>query len=297
MAMLVYQRVFFLASLKFVVKCSNSSLQQRFRWKETLRESRFFGTREVSRQKKGAARDNWNIFETISEMVKWWWQLQRFFIFNPDKRGKMNPIWWAYFVRWVGSTTNQEMVNIFLFSWLVGSHNHFTRRWTIESAPKNALSLEGSGGSVQFLLAIHVFFVFGTSLCYHNSSFLFQSGVPNYLLKRAAARVLEKNRIGESQIIWKNHLRVQMVGFFIARHLCQISIKRWDSFGGRQGRLPGVYPGYLGISTRGSFPFAFAVRLMLPWEVISMRLREVGGLWILGFAVTTFFFLVVGWCL
>ena len=188
-------------------------------------------------------------------------------------------------------------VNIFLFSWLVGSHNHFTRRWTIESAPKNALSLEGSGGSVQFLLAIHVFFVFGTSLCYHNSSFLFQSGVPNYLLKRAAARVLEKNRIGESQIIWKNHLRVQMVGFFIARHLCQISIKRWDSFGGRQGRLPGVYPGYLGISTRGSFPFAFAVRLMLPWEVISMRLREVGGLWILWFAVTTFFFLVVGWCL
>ena len=32
-----------------------------------------------------------------------WWQL-KYLLFSPWKLGKMNPFWWAYFVRWVETT-------------------------------------------------------------------------------------------------------------------------------------------------------------------------------------------------
>ena len=43
-----------------------------------------------------------------NQHINWWWQLKYFFLCSSRTWGKMNPIWRAYFFRWV-ETTNEWM--------------------------------------------------------------------------------------------------------------------------------------------------------------------------------------------
>ena len=52
-------------------------------------------------------------------ITRWWFRI--FLMFTPTCRGN-GPIWWAYFLRWVGSTTNQspstnKFKSFHVFSW------------------------------------------------------------------------------------------------------------------------------------------------------------------------------------
>ena len=179
----------------------------------------------------------------------------------------------------------------FLFSWLVGSHSHFTRRWTIESAPKPLFHWREAGGIVPFLLAIYVFFCwkvlpFTTTI----PVFFFNPGSLTIFSKVQAVECWNKFRIRESLTLWKNHLRVPMVGFYCTSFMSN-SNKIWDSWGG--GRVPGVFPGYLGIST---FHAASEVDAPLGSDFHEAA-RGRGAVDSRVCCDDVFLFLVVGWCL